>query len=203
MVERVAVRPFVARGSNSWLIATVALGIVLENVVLFTFGKDPRGMPPGVLTTGSITIATQLGICLAMIASLRQRHLEPPFRVVTEARNQHGAKAGSMRLDPNLLARVHQLIEVTKQFFSGGERTGKDGHLGGEPQAKRQLKLPSDVVAYYDGSDIDPFYGRYISDITYKGTEYEHNPCYRFHYELPKELIERLDAKFAGAEVTK
>jgi branched-chain amino acid transport system permease protein len=53
----VAVRPFVARGSNSWLIATVALGIVLENVVLFTFGKDPRGMPPGVLTTGSITIA--------------------------------------------------------------------------------------------------------------------------------------------------
>ena len=46
VVERVAVRPFVARGSNSWLIATVALGIVLENVVLFTFGKDPRGMPP-------------------------------------------------------------------------------------------------------------------------------------------------------------
>ncbi len=35
------------RGSNSWLMATVALGIVLENVVLFTFGKDPRGMPPG------------------------------------------------------------------------------------------------------------------------------------------------------------
>jgi branched-chain amino acid transport system permease protein len=57
VVERVAVRPFVARGSNSWLIATVALGIVLENVVLFTFGKDPRGMPPGMLTTGSITIA--------------------------------------------------------------------------------------------------------------------------------------------------
>ena len=53
MVERVAVRPFVERGSNSWLIATVALGIVLDNVVLFTFGKDPRGMPPGVLTTGS------------------------------------------------------------------------------------------------------------------------------------------------------
>jgi branched-chain amino acid transport system permease protein len=56
-VERVAVRPFVERGSNSWLIATVALGIVIENVVLFTFGKDPRGMPPGVLTTGSFTVA--------------------------------------------------------------------------------------------------------------------------------------------------
>ncbi|NJO21776.1 MAG: branched-chain amino acid ABC transporter permease [Sphingomonadales bacterium] len=57
LVEQTAVRPFVRRGSNSWLMATVALGIVLENVVLFTFGKDPRGMPPGLLTTQSITIA--------------------------------------------------------------------------------------------------------------------------------------------------
>ena len=56
-VERVAVRPFVRRGSNSWLMATVALGIVLENAVLFTFGKDPRGMPPGFLTTQSVTLA--------------------------------------------------------------------------------------------------------------------------------------------------
>jgi branched-chain amino acid transport system permease protein len=55
-VERVAVRPFAARGSNSWLIATVALGIVLDNVVLFTFGKDPRGMPAGLLTTGAISV---------------------------------------------------------------------------------------------------------------------------------------------------
>ena len=57
IVERVAVRPFVARGSSSWLIATVALGIVIDNVVLFTFGKDPRGMPSGILTTGAVTIA--------------------------------------------------------------------------------------------------------------------------------------------------
>jgi branched-chain amino acid transport system permease protein len=55
-VERVAVRPFVRRGSNSWLMATVALGIVLENAVLFTFGRDPRGMPPGFLTTQSVTV---------------------------------------------------------------------------------------------------------------------------------------------------
>src|SRR5258707_1272444 len=55
-VERIAVRPFVRRGSNSWLMATVALGIVLENVVLFTFGKDPRGMPSGVLTTTYVPV---------------------------------------------------------------------------------------------------------------------------------------------------
>ena len=57
LVERIAVRPFVRRGSNSWLMATVALGIVLDNVVLFTFGRDPRGMPRGFLTTQSVTVA--------------------------------------------------------------------------------------------------------------------------------------------------
>ncbi|MCG6206079.1 branched-chain amino acid ABC transporter permease [Rhodopseudomonas sp. HC1] len=45
VVERFLVRPFVARGSNAWLMATVAAGIVLDNVVLFTFGKEPRGFP--------------------------------------------------------------------------------------------------------------------------------------------------------------
>ena len=43
LVERLAVRPFVRRGSNAWLMATVALGIVADNSVLFTFGKEPRG----------------------------------------------------------------------------------------------------------------------------------------------------------------
>jgi len=45
LVEAVAVRPFARRGSNAWLMATVALGIVADNVVLFTFGKEPRGFP--------------------------------------------------------------------------------------------------------------------------------------------------------------
>ena len=43
LVEWLAVRPFVRRGSNAWLMATVALGIVADNTVLFTFGKEPRG----------------------------------------------------------------------------------------------------------------------------------------------------------------
>ena len=45
VVEFLAVRPFASRGSNAWLIATVALGIVLDNLVLFTFGKEPRSLP--------------------------------------------------------------------------------------------------------------------------------------------------------------
>ena len=43
LVERIAVRPFARRGSNAWLMATVALGIIADNSVLFTFGKEPRG----------------------------------------------------------------------------------------------------------------------------------------------------------------
>src|SRR6266540_1054337 len=45
LIERTLVRPFASRGSNAWLMATVAGGIVIDNLVLFTFGKEPRGFP--------------------------------------------------------------------------------------------------------------------------------------------------------------
>jgi len=45
VVERTLVRPFAERGSNAWLMATVAGGIVLDNAALFTFGKEPRAFP--------------------------------------------------------------------------------------------------------------------------------------------------------------
>jgi branched-chain amino acid transport system permease protein len=45
LVELLAVRPFVRRNSDAWLMATVALGIVLDNVVMFTYGKEPRSLP--------------------------------------------------------------------------------------------------------------------------------------------------------------
>jgi branched-chain amino acid transport system permease protein len=45
LVELLAVRPFVRRSSDAWLMATVALGIVLDNVVMFTYGKEPRSLP--------------------------------------------------------------------------------------------------------------------------------------------------------------
>jgi branched-chain amino acid transport system permease protein len=55
LVERLAVRPFVQRNSDAWLMATVALGIVLENVVMFSFGKEPRNMP-SVLAQAPLTV---------------------------------------------------------------------------------------------------------------------------------------------------
>ncbi|MGT2485580.1 branched-chain amino acid ABC transporter permease [Methylobacterium oryzae CBMB20] len=50
VVERTLVRPFAARGSDAWLLATVAGGIVLDNTVLFTFGKEPRSLPSPLAT---------------------------------------------------------------------------------------------------------------------------------------------------------
>jgi branched-chain amino acid transport system permease protein len=44
-IELFLVRPFASKGSNGWLMATVAGGIVLDNLVLFTFGKEPRSFP--------------------------------------------------------------------------------------------------------------------------------------------------------------
>jgi len=44
-VEYFAVRPFARRNSDAWLMATVALGIVVDNLAMFTFGKEPRSLP--------------------------------------------------------------------------------------------------------------------------------------------------------------
>lgn len=45
VVERLAIRPFVRRGSNVWLMASVALGIVADNLAMAVFGKEPRALP--------------------------------------------------------------------------------------------------------------------------------------------------------------
>jgi branched-chain amino acid transport system permease protein len=51
VVEILAVRPFASRGSNAWLMSTVALGIVVDNLVMHTFGKEPRSLPSPLATT--------------------------------------------------------------------------------------------------------------------------------------------------------
>jgi branched-chain amino acid transport system permease protein len=62
VVEVLAVRPFASRGSNAWLIATVALGIVLDNVVLFTFGKEPRSLPSSLAVSPMSVGGQSLGV---------------------------------------------------------------------------------------------------------------------------------------------
>ena len=45
LVERVAVRPFFLSGSPAWLLSTIALGSIAENVAMLSFGKDARAFP--------------------------------------------------------------------------------------------------------------------------------------------------------------
>jgi len=55
-LERLAVRPFVHRGSMAWVMSTLAVGIIIENVALLLFGKSPRGLP-NALAQDPVTIA--------------------------------------------------------------------------------------------------------------------------------------------------
>ena len=61
LIERFAVRPFVQRGSDNWLMATVAVGIIVDNLMLFVFGKEPRSFP-SVLATKPIQIVEGAGV---------------------------------------------------------------------------------------------------------------------------------------------
>jgi branched-chain amino acid transport system permease protein len=54
-VERVAVRPFLRAASIAWLLSTIAVGIIAENVVMVLFGKDARAFPSA-LTERPVTI---------------------------------------------------------------------------------------------------------------------------------------------------
>ena len=45
IVERVAVRPFMRARPIAWLLATIAVGIIGENLAMLLFGKDARAFP--------------------------------------------------------------------------------------------------------------------------------------------------------------
>ncbi|MET0185193.1 MAG: branched-chain amino acid ABC transporter permease [Achromobacter sp.] len=62
LVERLAVRPFASRGSNAWLMSTVALGIVLDNVVMHTFGREPRSLPSPLVSAPIDLAGVGLGV---------------------------------------------------------------------------------------------------------------------------------------------
>lgn len=80
LIERVAVRPFVRANSNAWLIATVAAGIILEQAVMFTFGKEPRALPlplsAEAFRLGGLAISTlQIAILVVAIGTALGLHL--------------------------------------------------------------------------------------------------------------------------------
>ncbi|WP_232492741.1 branched-chain amino acid ABC transporter permease [Novosphingobium kaempferiae] len=62
IVEHAAIRPFLARKSDAWLMATVALGLVCDNGMMLIFGAEPRSLASP-LTLSSIRLGgMDLGI---------------------------------------------------------------------------------------------------------------------------------------------
>jgi branched-chain amino acid transport system permease protein len=51
LVERVAVRPFFRASSPVWLLSTIAVGIIAENVAMLTFGRDARAFASALAVT--------------------------------------------------------------------------------------------------------------------------------------------------------
>jgi branched-chain amino acid transport system permease protein len=104
LVEFIAVRPFASRGSNAWLIATVALGIVLDNVVLFTFGKEPRSLPSPLalspLSVGGVALGVYplqvlipiVGLALAAVLHAVQRRTRWGVAMLAVVQNRDASR---------------------------------------------------------------------------------------------------------------
>jgi branched-chain amino acid transport system permease protein len=103
-VEVLAVRPFVNRGSDAWLMATVALGMVLDNVVLFTFGKEPRSLPSSLaqapLTLGGLGLGVYplqlliplVGLALAAVLHALSRRTRWGIAMLAVVQNRAAAR---------------------------------------------------------------------------------------------------------------
>jgi branched-chain amino acid transport system permease protein len=114
VVERILVRPFVVRGSNAWLMATVAAGIVLDNAVLFTFGKEPRGFPSmlasqPVVIFGAGVFPLQLliplvGLGAALMIHLVLRHTRRGRTLLAVVQNPDAARLMGINVNRTIAA---------------------------------------------------------------------------------------------------
>src|SRR5829696_6771719 len=91
-VERFAVRPFASRGSDSWLMATVANGIVVDNLVLFTFGKEPRGFPSPLAARPIQLVIPLVGFALAAALHLFLRKTRLGIAMLAVVQNADAAR---------------------------------------------------------------------------------------------------------------
>ncbi|MGF1513933.1 MAG: branched-chain amino acid ABC transporter permease [Elainellaceae cyanobacterium] len=96
VIERWAVRPFARHGSNAWLLSTIALGIIAENLAMVTFGREVRGYPSplaespvtllgfGVFPMELLVPVVGLVTAIALRVLLTQTLLGKAFQAVSE-----------------------------------------------------------------------------------------------------------------------
>lgn len=112
LVEVIAVRPFVKRGSDSWLMATVALGLILENIVLFTFGKDPRGLSSpllnisieigGLRVTALQALIPVVGFVIALGLSMLMRKASFGKSMLAVAQNRDASRLMGIHVEKSI-----------------------------------------------------------------------------------------------------
>ncbi len=100
LIERYAVRPFVQRGSDNWLMATVAVGIIVDNVMLFVFGKEPRSFP-SVLAAKPIQIVEGAGVYPLQLLIPVVGLLLALARHLISRRTRHGVAMRAVVQNPN------------------------------------------------------------------------------------------------------
>lgn len=104
LVEFVAVRPFARRGSDAWLMATVALGILVDNLVMLGFGKEPRSLPSPLarspIDVGGIglgiypldLVIPAVGLALAAVLHVVSRRTRWGTAMLAVAQNRNAAR---------------------------------------------------------------------------------------------------------------
>jgi branched-chain amino acid transport system permease protein len=128
-VEFFAVRPFARRGSSAWLIATVALGIVADNAVLFLFGKEPRSLPSPLAASALQIAGTPLGIyplqaliplaalAIALALTWIARHTRMGLAMVAVVQNRDAANL--MGIDPTRMVAGAYAISTALAAVAG------------------------------------------------------------------------------------
>jgi branched-chain amino acid transport system permease protein len=127
VIERCLVRPFHSRGSQAWLMATVAAGILVDNLALFTFGKEPRQFDSSLVHLnielfGSNVGAQQLliplaGAAIALVLFLVRRYTR--LGKVLEACVQNPKAAMLMGINVNRVVAIAFAVSTVFAAIAG------------------------------------------------------------------------------------
>lgn len=127
VIERCLVRPFHSRGSQAWLMATVAAGILVDNLALFTFGKEPRQFDSSLVhlnidVLGSTVGAQQLliplaGAAIALVLFLVRRYTR--LGKVLEACVQNPKAAMLMGINVNRVVAIAFAVSTVFAAIAG------------------------------------------------------------------------------------
>lgn len=127
VIERFLVRPFASKGSDAWLMATVAGGILMDNAVLFSFGKEPRQFTNTFATTslelfGSGVYVLQVmipvvGVVIAGLLVLVVRHTQ--LGKVLQASVQNPNSAQLMGINVSRVVAVSFAVSTVLAAIAG------------------------------------------------------------------------------------